>query len=132
MNAPPSLLRVLIVDDNRDAADILSHILVFSGYATQVVYSGWQALLTVREFVPDIVLLDISMPELDGFQVAEQIRTMAGIPQPLLIAFTAWCDDATKLRARNAGFDLHIAKPVDTDALQEALALRYPSNGTAG
>jgi len=109
--------RILIVDDNRDAADLLAQILAMHGHVTEVAYGGPGGLAAVESFHPDLVFLDIGMPQLDGYQVAARIRQMHDIPQPLLIAFTAWNDADAKARVIAAGFDLHLTKPADFGTL---------------
>lgn len=113
--------RILIVDDNRDAADLLAQVLALHGHATDVAYDGEAGLASVERWRPDLVFLDIGMPRLNGYQVAERIRQMRHIPQPRLIAFTAWSDDEAKARVIAAGFDLHMTKPADFAALLETV-----------
>lgn len=113
--------RILIVDDNRDAADLLAQVLALHGHITEVAYDGLTGLAAVERFCPDLVFLDIGMPQLDGYQVAGRVRQMRHLPQPLLIAFTAWSDDEAKARVIAAGFDLHLTKPADFNVLLETV-----------
>ncbi|WP_432383534.1 response regulator [Duganella sp. P38] len=113
--------RILIVDDNRDAADLLAQVLALHGHATDVAYDGEEGLAAVERLHPDLIFLDIGMPLMNGYQVAERIREMRHIPQPLLIAFTAWSDDEAKARVIAAGFDLHMTKPADFTVLLETV-----------
>lgn len=118
--------RILIVDDNRDAADLLAQVLELHGHITRAAYDGQAGLAAIEVFRPDLLFLDIGMPQLDGYQVALRVRQMQHIPQPLLIAFTAWSDDAAKARVRAAGFDQHLTKPADFEVLLETV-LNCPS-----
>lgn len=118
--------RILVIDDNCDAADLLAEVLALYGHVTAAAHSGQDGLAAVASFHPDLVFLDIGMPELNGYQVAAQIRQMRHISQPRLIAFTAWSDDEAKQRVIAAGFDLHLTKPADFDVLLDTV-LKTPS-----
>lgn len=113
--------RILVIDDNCDAADLLAEVLSLHGHVTIAAHGGRDGLAAVLSFRPQLVFLDIGMPELDGYQVAVQIRQMRQIPQPQLIAFTAWSDDEAKQRVIAAGFDLHMTKPADFDILLDTV-----------
>lgn len=117
--------RILVIDDNCDAADLLAEVLSMHGHVTEAAHTGSAGLVAVGRFRPEVVFLDIGMPQLDGYQVAEQIRRMPQIRQPHLIAFTAWSDDEAKQRVIAAGFDLHLTKPADFDVLLDTV-LRMP------
>jgi CheY-like chemotaxis protein/two-component sensor histidine kinase len=105
--------RVLVVDDNRDAADSLALMLTLSGHDTRAAYGGVAALELAAQFLPDIVLLDIGMPQLNGYQVAEQIRRQPWGRRIALVALTGWGQEEDKRRALAAGFDHHLTKPLD-------------------
>lgn len=105
--------RILVIDDNCDAADLLAEVLALHGHVTVAAHGGRDGLAEVLRFRPDLAFVDIGMPELDGYQVAAQIRRMRQIAQPQLIAFTAWSDDEARQRVIAAGFDLHLTKPAD-------------------
>jgi PAS domain S-box-containing protein len=117
---PPS--RVLVVDDNQDAADSLGMLLRFLGADVRVAHHGREALDAFESYRPGMVLLDIGMPEMDGYQVARAIRSRdAGRSVPL-VALTGWGQDEDRRRAREAGFDHHLVKPPDLEALRSLLA----------
>jgi signal transduction histidine kinase/ActR/RegA family two-component response regulator len=110
--------RVLLVDDNRDAADTLGALLASLGATTMVVSSGAEALAALPSFQPHVVLLDIGMPEMDGYQAARQIRASPAGRGVLLIALTGWGQDQDHRQSEAAGFDHHLVKPPDIDRLR--------------
>jgi signal transduction histidine kinase/CheY-like chemotaxis protein len=110
--------RILVVDDNRDSADSLGALLGRLGANVSVVYTGRAALEALDTFDPDVAILDIGMPEMDGYDVARRIRSRADRARVLLIALTGWGQEHDKQRARMAGFDHHVVKPPDIDALR--------------
>ena len=113
--------RVLIADDNRDWADGLAVLLEEQGYAVRTTYDGREAIEAARTFQPDIVVLDIRMPRLTGYEAA---RVFHGHPQstrPILIAITAWAGESGKLRAEMSGFDYYLAKPAEPAEILELL-----------
>jgi PAS domain S-box-containing protein len=113
--------RVLIADDNRDAAESLAILLRMEGHDVTVAHDGREALSAYHAVRPDVVLLDIGMPELNGYEVARQIRQ--GTSTVVLIAITGWGQDNDKARALAAGFDHHFTKPVEPDAVAALLRL---------
>lgn len=113
--------RILVVDDNHDAADLMAEIFTLHGHVARAAYGGVQGLHAAREFEPDVVFLDLGMPGMDGYQVAKNLRGMPELPQPVLIAFSAWSDDRAKGQGRAAGFDLHMAKPAKIETLLAAV-----------
>ena len=115
-------LRLLIVDDNRDAADTLGVLLQMYGNETRVAYDGEAAVQLAQEYCPDVVLLDIGLPKADGYSVARRLRQQTWTKPPVLIATTGWGQATDKERAREAGFDHHLVKPIDPDALTALLA----------
>jgi PAS domain S-box-containing protein len=114
--------RILIVDDNTDAADSLGLLLRFKGHETHVVYSGKDALASVESFKPDVAVLDIGLPEMNGYDLARQIRTMPQAKGLRLIALTGYGQTEDQQRAYAAGFDGHLVKPVTLAALEHAMA----------
>jgi CheY-like chemotaxis protein len=118
--APPR--RVLIVDDNEDAANSLAMILKLGGHETASVYSATDALARAPVFKPDVVLLDIGLPGMDGYEVAQQMRELPGLRDIRLVAVTGYGRSEDRMRARDAGFDDHLVKPVEFGALERTLA----------
>jgi len=118
--AAPSITprHVLVVDDNRDAAASMGMLLKFLGAEVQVVQSGRAALEIIESFRPSMVLLDLGMPGMDGYEVARQIRRRPGGQDILLIALTGWGQDDDRRRTRDAGFNHHLVKPADINTLQ--------------
>jgi len=114
--------RVLLVDDNADAAESLSAALRLDGHTVALAHDGPQALALARLFHPQLVLLDIGLPGLNGYEVARRLRAAPGGEALRLVAITGWGQDADRERARAAGFDLHLTKPVDQQRLRASLA----------
>jgi PAS domain S-box-containing protein len=114
-------LSVLVADDNVDAAESLASLLRMSGHDVRVANDGEQAIHAVRAFRPSVVILDLGMPRLSGYDAARRIREMSEGPCPMLIAVTGWGQESDRRRTKEAGFDLHLVKPIDFHALQEAL-----------
>lgn len=115
-----SPLRVLIADDNEDAADMLAMILDSRGHEVRVAHDGLEAVSSAVAFQPDVALLDIGMPELDGYQVAEQIRRLAGT-SVMLVAVTGWSEPGVAPSQVYPGFDHHLVKPIDLERLTACL-----------
>ena len=118
--SPPSL-RILVVDDNRDAADSLAMLLRTSGNDIRTAYDGAEAVQLAHDFEPEVVLLDIGLPNMDGHEVAQRIRQEPWGRRTCLIAVTGWSDEADRARSRAAGFDHHLVKPLDTSHLAQLL-----------
>ncbi len=120
-------LRVLIVDDNKDLANSLGTLLRLWGYDQRAAYDGRSGLEEARQYHPDCILVDISMPVMDGYTMARQIRMDPGLEGTKLVAQTAYADDESLERLRELGFDDHLAKPADLTRLREMLEdLRRP------
>ncbi|HEX4412928.1 MAG TPA: ATP-binding protein [Lacipirellulaceae bacterium] len=113
--------RILVVDDNVDSAKTLGMLLKYLGADVQVVNDGVEALAAVEKYRPDVVLLDIGMPGMDGYEVARRIRERKGFGSVTLIALTGWGQEEDRRRTREAGFDHHLVKPADIVALQSLL-----------
>ena len=114
---------VLVVDDNRDAADSLAAMLDMMGAHTRVVYGGPDALTAIEAEVPALVLLDIGMPGMDGYEVARRIRANPANQRISLIALTGWGQDEDRRRSVAAGFDHHLVKPADIEQLRQLLTV---------
>jgi signal transduction histidine kinase/DNA-binding response OmpR family regulator len=119
-------LRVLVVDDIADVADVLKMLLDLEGFETRVAYSGAAALDSARDFKPDVVICDIGLPEMDGHEIARRLRRDPGIAPATLIALTGWGAEGEVRRTRESGFDFHLVKPVDANALLELLSHMEP------
>ena len=105
--------RVLVADDNRDAAESLSLLLEAAGHTVRVTYDGDQALSEAEAFRPEIALIDLGMPKVNGYEVCRRIRASEWGQSALLIAQTGWGQDEDKRRTRECGFDAHLVKPAD-------------------
>jgi signal transduction histidine kinase len=122
--APDDMLpprRILVVDDNRDAADSLGLLLKVLGADVRVARDGAEALEAYSAYDPAVVLLDIGMPGMDGYEVARRIRARSPGPRPTIIALTGWGQEKDQRQAREAGFDHHLVKPAEIGALKELL-----------
>ncbi|MEA3181834.1 MAG: hypothetical protein QOI59_5357, partial [Gammaproteobacteria bacterium] len=123
LSAPRQLSRrVLIVDDNVDAADSLALVLELDGHVTKTGYSAQDALELAVSFEPDVMLLDIGLPEMDGYEVARRVRAFGRPADIKLIALTGYGQGDDLRRAQEAGFDDHLVKPVDFETLSRSLA----------
>jgi len=114
--------RILVVDDHRDAARVLGLLLDSLGHEVQTATDGQQALDTMSAFHPDVVFLDIGLPNVDGYEVARRVRKNPELRDTKLIALTGWSHAEDKRRTREAGFDHHLVKPVGVKTLKEVLA----------
>jgi two-component system CheB/CheR fusion protein len=114
--------RVLVIEDNKDAADSLQEALQLNGHEVAVAYDGHAGLLTAREFRPEIVICDIGLPQMDGYQVARAFRADAALNGVRLIALTGYAGPQDRRRAQEAGFNRHIAKPPSIEELEQLLA----------
>ena len=120
----PERRRILIADDNADAAESLSMLLELAGHEVRVASLGRDALSLAKTFRPDTALLDIGMPDLSGYEVARELRREPGPTRIQLIALTGWGHEEDRRRAREAGFDHHLTKPVDASELEALIANR--------
>jgi len=111
-------MRVLVVDDNQDAADSLGMLLKYLGTEVQVCHGGPAAIEAIETWHPDLVLLDLGMPGMDGYEVARRIRQNPEYRDVTLIALTGWGQEDDRRRSRSAGFDHHLIKPAGVDALR--------------
>lgn len=109
------------MDDNRDAAETLADLLSLWGYETEAVFDGPTGIQAAQSRRPDAVLLDISMPGMSGYEVARELRKIPGLEGVLLVALTGYGQEEDRRRSREAGFDHHLTKPVDPEALRSIL-----------
>ncbi|MDB4977527.1 MAG: Chemotaxis protein methyltransferase CheR [Myxococcaceae bacterium] len=116
------VLRVLVVEDDEDSALLLAETLGDHGYAVEVAHDGASAIVKADEFKPQVAVLDVGLPDMDGYQLATKLRALTGLPPELrLIALTGYGGDEERRRSREAGFDVHLVKPVLPDALAKAI-----------
>jgi len=120
----PKRHRILVVDDNEDAAATLALLLGLMGHETRTANDGLAALAVTDEFHPDVALLDIGMPKLNGYDTARRLRQDSWGRDMLLVALSGWGQDADRLKSSKAGFDMHLVKPVDIAEIQRLLARR--------
>jgi CheY-like chemotaxis protein len=114
--------RILVVDDNIDAAETVALLLAQEGHETRVAHDGETALANAEEFHAEVVLLDLGLPGLSGLEVARRLRRQAHTPESvLLVALTGWGSEEDRRQAQSAGFDRHLVKPVELDKLLEAV-----------
>src|SRR5437763_6602245 len=120
--------RILVVDDNRDAADSLARLIRSFGHEVRAVYGGKDALEETSAFQPDMALVDIGMPDLDGYETVTELRQRRGQVHLIVVAVTGHNSDEDKRRAYESGFDLHVAKPMNVQTLKDLLKLLDPEN----
>ena len=119
---PKSSLRIMIVDDNRDGADSLGIMLRFMGNDIRTAYDGQQGVELAREYLPDVALFDIGLPKLNGYEACRRIREQQWGKDIVLVAVTGWGQDEDRRRSHEAGFDFHLVKPVEPQALMQMLS----------
>jgi len=124
--------RILIVDDNTDSANSMAILQSRRGHVTRTASSGLEALRLAAEFLPEVVLLDIGLPGMDGFEVARRLRAMPALKSAVLIAMTGYASPEDRVTATQAGFDAHLVKPVDLEFLREWLRTMNPNPGDRG
>lgn len=130
-SAAPGPRRILVVDDNRDAAETLGELLRLWGHSVTVVHDGPSAIKQAADEVPEVVVLDISMPGMDGYEVARCLRAESRLSGMRLIALTGYGQEEDRRHSRAAGFDAHLVKPVEPEQLRRLLAPPETA-GTAG
>ncbi len=116
--------RALVVDDNVDSAETLGMMLELAGHTTKLAHDGARAIEMAGAFRPDIIFLDIGLPGMDGYEVAERLRADARLEGVRLVAVTGFAED--KSRMKEAGFDLHLTKPLTCSMIENALARVEP------
>ena len=119
---PPAARRILVVEDNKDSAESLAMLLRLQGHEVATAHDGTKGLEEAARSLPGVVLLDIGLPGLSGYDVARRLRATSGLEKALLIALTGYGGEADRQRSHEAGFNAHLVKPVDPDELNELLA----------
>jgi CheY-like chemotaxis protein len=120
--APPAGRRILVADDNRDGAISLAEMLTVMGNETQTAFDGLEAVAVAEAFRPGVILMDIGMPKLNGYDACRRIREQPWGRGVVIVAQTGWGQDDDRRRSAAAGFDFHLVKPVDPAVLEELLA----------
>ncbi len=118
---PTKKRRILVVDDNRDSASSLATLLQLQGHAVVTAYDGLEAVATAQSYLPDLILLDIGLPKLNGYEAARQIRTAERSGAVCIVALTGWGQEEDRNRSAAAGFDAHLVKPVNLNELYKVL-----------
>lgn len=121
--APATHRRVLVVDDKRDAGECLAMLLTALGHEVHIGYGGQQVIEMIRDWKPDVALIDIGLPEVNGYEVARTVRQESGLDRVVLVAYSGYGRDEDRQRAKEAGFDQHLVKPADLASLQAILRL---------
>lgn len=119
---PVRRFKILVVDDNHDSALSMSMMLSILGHDTRTAHDGETAVSTAEAFLPDVVLLDIGLPKLNGYEVAQRLREQAWGQSMFLIAVTGWGQDEDRQRSSEVGLNVHMVKPVEPAALEKLLA----------
>ncbi|GGY27052.1 hybrid sensor histidine kinase/response regulator [Pseudoduganella albidiflava] len=125
-DTPPASVRILVVDDNQDAAETLTMALAMFGCETRTVHTAGAALDIVAAFRPDVALLDIGLPDMNGYELARRLRQAPGGTAMKLIAITGWGQQKDREQAQAAGFDHHMTKPIELGKLRDLLATEFP------
>jgi DNA-binding response OmpR family regulator len=124
--------RILVVDDNQDAANSLAMLLRMKGHDVRTAYDGLEAIDAALSHKPEIVLLDVGLPRLNGFDVARRLRESEDLRTVILVALTGWGHDEDRRRSKEAGFDHHMVKPADPAALDRVLESLSSRQGGKG
>jgi CheY-like chemotaxis protein len=120
--AVPRRFKILVVDDNPDSALSMAMMLSIMGHDARTAHDGESALASAETFLPEVVLLDIGLPKLNGYEVAQRIRKQAWGQSMFLIAVTGWGQDEDRQRSSEVGLNVHMVKPVEPSALEKLLA----------
>ena len=123
----PRRFKILVVDDNHDSALSLAMMLSIMGHETRTAHDGESAVLMAETFLPEVVLLDIGLPKMNGYEVAQRIREKSWGASMYLIAVTGWGQDEDRQRSSEVGLNLHMVKPVEPSALEKLLASLAPA-----
>ena len=119
----PLKQRILVVDDNRDSADSLVTAFGVLGHEAMAAYGGREALVCLGDHKPTLLVLDLSMPEMDGYELARAIRALPGYTHVPMVALSGFGSEADRAKSRQAGFDRHMLKPFDLDDLEKMVEL---------
>ena len=122
IDGTPQRFKILVVDDNHDSALSLAMMLSIMGHETRTAHDGESAVTSAEAFLPDVVLLDIGLPKLNGYEVAQRIRENTWGKSMFLIAVTGWGQDEDRQRSSEVGLNLHMVKPVEPSALEKLLS----------
>lgn len=114
--------RVLVVDDNQDSAKMLALMLKIEGHDTHTAFDGPSALKAAQVLSPEVVFLDIGLPGMNGYAVAQELRALPGFENVMLVAMTGHGEDEDRRRSKEAGFDHHLVKPADPEVVIQLLA----------
>ncbi len=123
--------RILVVDDNHPSALTLSWAMEGNGHDVRTCYTGYDAIEMARTFHPEIVLLDVGMPGMNGLEACRAMRRQPHMDEAVIIAQTAWGDADTREQTLDAGFDFHMVKPIDLDEVERLVASNHPLAGQA-
>ena len=115
--------RVLVVDDDRDGAEMLAELIDLWGFQTRFALDGRSAMIAAQVFEPQLILLDVGLPDMDGYEIARQLRRQPNLARVVLVALTGWSGPERELRAREAGFDDYIVKPIQPSSLERLLKI---------
>jgi CheY-like chemotaxis protein len=118
----PTVRRVLVVDDNRDAAEMTEMLLQLQGHVVMTAFDGRSALDVAVTFGPEVVLLDLTLPDLDGYELAKRLRELPSAREARFVAVTGWGDPSEQARTRACGFVAHLVKPFDVNVVLELVA----------
>jgi CheY-like chemotaxis protein len=113
--------KILVVDDDRDSAEMIAEFLAMQGHETTFALNGQTAVATALELVPDLALLDITLPDMSGYELAQRLRAHPSLSRLILVAFTGWSGPEHEAKALESGFDHHMVKPIDFATLQRVL-----------
>ncbi len=113
--------RILIVDDNRDSVETMATLIRLSGHEIEMAHDGETALEKAKSFKPEIILLDVGLPDMHGYEVAERLRAIPENKSLVIVALTGYGNEEDRRRAMDAGFDYHFVKPVDFTALESLI-----------
>jgi PAS domain S-box-containing protein len=119
--------RVLVVDDNEDSAEVLAMVLQRAGHEVVTAYDGLTAVASAQRFTPEVMIVDIGLPGINGYEVARRLRADPAIAKVFLIALTGWGSDDDRRRAAEAGFDVHLTKPIDASVVRKLIAQLAPA-----